>query len=107
MTKAELVARIAEKAGINKKIAQAALESLVGAVHDTLKKEKRIRIADLGTFSVVRRKARTGVNPQTGTKIKISAMVVPTFKASKALKASVDAAGGIQTPPPPPGPNTK
>ncbi len=87
MTKAELVGRIAEEAGITKKAAAAALEALVGAVQDSLKKKDgTIRITDLGTFKVSHRKARSGVNPQTQKKMKIPAMKVPRFTAAKALK---------------------
>ena len=89
MTKAELVSRIAKEAAISKKAASMALEAIVAAVHDALKKkEGSIRISDLGTFKVVQRKARTGVNPQTQKKIKIPATKVPRFTASKALKES-------------------
>jgi len=87
MTKAELVNRIAEEAGITKKAATASLEAIVGAIHAALKKkEGRIRVSDLGTFKVVKRKARTGVNPQSMKKIKIPAANVPRFSASRALK---------------------
>lgn len=88
MTKAEVVSRVAEEAGITKKAAALALESLVTAIHGVLKKNGKIRIADLGTFSVGKRKARTGVNPQTGKKIKIPATKVVKFSSSKALKES-------------------
>ncbi len=87
MTKAELVGKIAEEAGITKKAAAAVLDSLVRAIQDSLKKKDgTIRITDLGTFKVSQRKARAGVNPQTQKKIKIPAMKVPRFTPSKALK---------------------
>ena len=87
MTKADLVSKIAEEAGITKKAAGLALDAFVGAVHDALKKkEGAIRISDLGTFRVLRRKARSGVNPQTQKKMKIPAMKVPRFTPSKALR---------------------
>jgi DNA-binding protein HU-beta len=90
MTKAEIVSLIAEEAGITKKAAAASLNALVKAIHDALKKkEGKIRIADLGTFKVVKKKARKGVNPQTRQKIKIPAAKVPRFSASKALKEVV------------------
>jgi DNA-binding protein HU-beta len=90
MTKAELVSHISEEAGITKKAASSALDAFVGAVHDSLKqKEGKIRIADLGTFKVVKKKARSGVNPQTRKKIKIPATKAPRFSASKALKDTV------------------
>lgn len=90
MTKSELVSRIAEEAGITKKAASTALEALIGAVHESLKKKDgKIRIADLGTFKVIQRKARAGVNPQTRKKIKIPATKAPRFAPSKALRDAV------------------
>jgi DNA-binding protein HU-beta len=90
MTKSELVSRMAEEAGVTKKSAGAALNALVGAIHDSLKKKDgKIRIAELGTFKVIKKKARTGVNPQTKQKIKIPAGKVPRFSASRALKEAV------------------
>ena len=90
MTKSELVNRMAEEAGVTKKSANAALNALVGAIHDSLKKKDgKIRIAELGTFKVIKKKARTGVNPQTKQKIKIPAGKVPRFSASRALKEAV------------------
>jgi len=89
MTKAELVSHIAQQAGISKKAAGAALDSIVSAIHEVLKKGSRIRVADLGSFSVVTRKARQGVNPRTGKPIKIPATKAPKFTAAKALKDAV------------------
>ncbi len=90
MTKSELVGKIAEEAGITKKAAAAALDALIGSVQDSLKKKDgSIRVTDLGTFRVAPRKARSGVNPQTGKKIKIPATKVPRFTAAKALKEIV------------------
>ena len=90
MTKDELVNWMAKEAGITKKGAAAALGAFVKAIHDSLKKKTgKIRVAELGTFVVAHRKARTGVNPQTKTKIKIPAGNVPRFRASKSLKQAV------------------
>jgi DNA-binding protein HU-beta len=90
MTKAELVNRIAEHAGISKKAGALVLNSVVGAVLEALKKkEGKIRISELGTFKVIKRKARAGVNPQTRQKIKIPASKAPRFTASRALKQIV------------------
>lgn len=90
MTKAELVNRIAEQAGISKKAGAAVLGAVVGAIQDALKKkEGKIRITDLGTFKVIKRKARAGVNPQTREKIKIPASKAPRFNPSRALKEVV------------------
>ena len=90
MTKDELVKQMAKDATITKKAAADALSAVVGAIRDSLKmKDGKIRIADLGTFSVVKRKARSGVNPQTQAKMKIPAMTVPRFNAASALKTAV------------------
>jgi DNA-binding protein HU-beta len=93
MTKDELVTRIAAETNVTKKVAAALLEAFVKAIHGTLsQKDGTIRISDLGTFRVIQRKARTGVNPQTQKKIKIPAMNVPRFSPSKALRDAVKAA---------------
>lgn len=90
MTKAEVVSRMAEQAGISKKAAANALSALVSAVHESLKKKDgKIRISDLGTFKVIKKKARNGVNPQTREKIKIAAAKVARFTAAKALRDAV------------------
>ena len=90
MTKPEIVTRISQDAGITKKAANAALSSLVQAVHSALKqKNGKIRIANLGTFRVISLKARKGVNTRTGKPMTISAMRVPRFSSSVSLKDSV------------------
>ena len=95
MTKTELVNWMAKEAGISKKAAAAALNAFVKAIHDSLKKKTgKMRIADLGTFVVAHRKARSGVNPQTGKKIKIPSANLPRFRASKALKQAANKVSG-------------
>ncbi len=89
MTKAEFVMRIAKDAKITKKAAEAALNSFVGGVRDALRKGKRVSLVGFGTFSVGRRAARNGRNPQTGEAIKIKAAKLPKFRAGKALKDAV------------------
>ncbi len=87
MKKVEIVARMAGEAKISKKAALAVFTSFVTTVRGELqKKGGSIRVSDLGTFRVLKRKARKGVNPQTGKKINIPAMTVPRFSASKKLK---------------------
>ena len=85
MTKAELVSVMAEEAGITKVAATSALDAYVATVAKELKKNGRIGLLGFGTFSVVKRKAREGRNPQTGKTIKIPAKKVVKFKAGKAL----------------------
>ncbi|AFM24324.1 HU family DNA-binding protein [Desulfomonile tiedjei] len=89
MTKSDLVAKLAEEAGISKKAALAALDSVVTAIHDVLSKGEKVRITDLGSFSIVKRQARQGVNPRTGKPIKIPPTQAPKFSPAKALKDSV------------------
>ena len=89
MTKAELVSVMAQGAGINKAAAGAALEAYVAAVTKELKKKGKLGLVGFGTFSVVKRKAREGRNPQTGKAIKIPAKKVIKFKAGKALADKV------------------
>ena len=89
MTKTELIAVIAGVAGITKAAATKALEAYVGAVTKELKKSGRLGLVGFGTFSVVKRKARTGRNPQTGKAIKIPAKKVVKFKAGKELAGKV------------------
>jgi len=89
MNKAELIAQIADDAGITKTQANAALDSFVDAVTKTLKKGDKVTLVGFGTFSVSKRAARTGRNPQTGETIKIKAKKVARFKAGKELSAKL------------------
>jgi DNA-binding protein HU-beta len=90
MTKAELIAVMAEGAAVTKAAAAMALDAYVGAVTKELKKSGKLGLVGFGTFSVVKRKARDGRNPQTGKKIKIAAKKVVKFKAGKALADKVN-----------------
>jgi len=89
MTKSEIISHIAEKVGITNKVTVGVLDALVELITQALKEKGEIRIAQLGTFKVVERKARIGVNPKTGAKISIPATKVATFKASQNLKDTV------------------
>lgn len=89
MNKAELVAKLADDAGISKTQANAALDSFVEAVTKTLKGGGKVTLVGFGTFSVTKRAARTGRNPQTGATIKIKAKKVAKFKAGKELSAKL------------------
>jgi DNA-binding protein HU-beta len=89
MTKAELIGVIAEDADISKAAAAKALDSYVKTVATELKKNGKLGLVGFGTFSVVKRKARTGRNPQTGDKIKIKAKKVVKFKPGKGLTDKV------------------
>ncbi len=89
MNKTELVAAIAEKAGLSKKDAEAALAAFVDTVETTLKKGDKISLVGFGSFEVKERAARTGINPQTKETIKIAASKAPVFKAGKAFKDAI------------------
>jgi DNA-binding protein HU-beta len=85
MNKGELIAKMADDAGINKTEANAAIDSFVEAVTKTLKGGGKVTLVGFGTFSVSKRSARNGRNPQTGEVIKIKARKVAKFKAGKEL----------------------
>jgi len=85
MTKAELIAFMADEACVTKAAAATALQAYMDAVAKELKKNGKLALVGFGTFSVIKRKAREGRNPQTGKAIKIPAKKVVKFKAGKAL----------------------
>ncbi|MGD0918108.1 MAG: HU family DNA-binding protein [Thermodesulfobacteriota bacterium] len=89
MTKADLIANIGKEAKISKASAEKALNAFSGAVTKALKKGDKLTLTGFGTFSVAKRKARTGRNPQTGKEIKIPATRVAKFKAGNLLKSAV------------------
>lgn len=89
MNKGDLVGKIAKDAGITKVQAEGALNSFLGAVPASLKKGQKVTLVGFCTFSVAKRKARTGRNPQTGAVIKIPARKVVKFTAGSDLKKAV------------------
>ncbi len=89
MTKAELIAAIAKDCKCSKVVAEKALNSVTNNVTKALKKNDKITLTGFGTFSVSKRRARKGRNPQTGAEINIRACSVPKFKAGKELKKAV------------------
>ena len=91
MNKAELVAAMAEQAGLSKKDAEAALKAFTDVVSDELKNGGKVQLVGFGTFEVSERAAREGRNPQSGEVMKIAASKAPKFKAGKALKDLVNA----------------
>ena len=90
MNKSELVDFIAGEAEISKAAAGRALDAETTAVKKTLKKGGTVTLVGFGTFSVGKRAARIGRNPQTGAEIKIKAAKVPKFRPGKALKEAVN-----------------
>ena len=90
MTREEIIAKRAEDADTTKVAAKAALDSFIGCVTKTLKKGGKVSLVGFGTFSVSKRAARQGRNPQTGATINIAARKVAKFKAGKGLSDTVN-----------------
>ena len=90
MNKTELIDAMAADAGITKAASKKALESFLGNVEGSLKKGNRISLVGFGSWSVSKRNAREGRNPQTGQTIKIAAKNVVKFKAGAELSKSVN-----------------
>lgn len=89
MGKADVVDYVAEKAGLSKKDATAALEAMVSFVTSSLKRGGKVQLTGFGVFEVRKRQARKGKNLRTGETIDIPASKVPAFKAGKALKDAI------------------
>jgi DNA-binding protein HU-beta len=89
MTKGELIASIGKEAKISKASAEKAVNAFTNTVMKALKKGDKLALTGFGTFSVAKRKARSGRNPKTGKEIKIPARRVAKFKAGNLLKSAV------------------
>ncbi|PRD41534.1 DNA-binding protein HU [Phyllobacterium phragmitis] len=90
MNKNELVAAVAEKAGLTKTDAASAVDAVIESVTGTLKSGDDVRLPGFGVFSVSHRAASTGRNPSTGKEVAIPARNVPKFSAGKGLKDAVN-----------------
>ena len=91
MNRVELVAAMADKAGLAKKDAEKALKAFTDVVAEELKKGEKIQLVGFGTFEVSERAAREGRNPRSGETMTIAACKAPKFKAGKALKDMINA----------------
>jgi len=90
MKKTELVEAMMTAAGLEtKKQAETAVDAIFDTITKSLTKGEEVAVAGFGTFRVVKRAARAGINPKTGEKIQIAAKTAPKFKAAKALKDAV------------------
>jgi DNA-binding protein HU-beta len=90
MTKAELIVSIARETKMSKASAEKTINAFTNSVMKALKKGDKLTLTGFGTFSVAKRRARKGRNPQTGKEIKIPANKVARFKAGKLLKSAVN-----------------
>ncbi len=89
MNKAELIDAIAAEAGLSKADAKRALDAFITSTTKALKKGDRVALVGFGSWSVAKRAARTGRNPQTGKEIKIAAKKVVKFKAGAELAGAI------------------
>lgn len=89
MTKADLVAQVAKKAGLTSKASKDSVNAVFGAITDALKRGEKVVVTGFGTFMVRKRAARKGRNPQTGAEIQIPATKTPGFTAGKTMKRMV------------------
>jgi len=90
MTKQELISAVAQKAGIQKKFAEPAINALLEVITEALKKGERVEIRGFGTFLMKERAARVARNPKTGEKVKVPPKLVPAFKPGKELKEATE-----------------
>lgn len=90
MNKTELVASVAEKAGMTKKDSEKAINAVFSSIEEALASNDKVQIIGFGTFEVKGREERKGRNPQTGKEITIPASKSPVFKAGKGLKDIVN-----------------
>ena len=89
MNKTELIAAVAEKAGLTKKEAERVINATVDTITESLVKGDKVQVFGFGIFEVKNREARVGPNPRTKESIQIPATRLPVFKAAKALKDTV------------------
>ncbi|MCL6596819.1 MAG: HU family DNA-binding protein [Firmicutes bacterium] len=87
--KNELIAKVADRAGLSKKDSEKAINAFIDTVSDSLKAGQKVSVVGFGTFEVRERAARKGRNPQTGKEIEIPASRSPAFKAGKTLKDAI------------------
>ena len=90
MNKQDLIAAVADGAGLTKADASKAVEAVFDSITGALKKGDEVRLVGFGSFSVTKRKASTGRNPRTGAPMQIAASSQPKFKAGKGLKDAVN-----------------
>lgn len=90
MTKNELVTKMAEKAGVQKKVAEECLNAFTETVKEGMQSGEKIQLVGFGTFETSERAARTGRNPQTGEEMQISKSVSVKFKIGKNFKDSLN-----------------
>ena len=89
MNKTELADEVAGKVGLTKKEARNVIDTVTSAITDSLARNEKVRLVGFGVFQIMQRKARKGVNPQTGATLQIPEMRVPKFVPGKSLREAV------------------
>ena len=89
MNKTTLINQVAKDASVSKKEAEKAVNAFIEVVGDELAEGKKVTVTGFGTFLVTKRKAREGVNPRTGERIKIPAQILPHFRPGKGFKDAI------------------
>ena len=89
MNKAELIEEVSNRTGLTKKNVGNVINAVIKVVSDALKNGSRVTLVDFGSFQVIEKKARRGVNPQTKESIQIPAKKVPKFVAGKGLREAI------------------
>ena len=90
MNKADVTEEVANQTGLTKKTSRKAVDAVISAITDSLAREERVTLVGFGTFQVMERKTRKGVNPQTGKTIEIPAKRVPKFRPGKSLREVIE-----------------
>ncbi len=90
MNKNDLIAAVANRAGLSKTDAAKAVDGITSSITSALQRGTEVRLVGFGTFSVSHHNATTGRNPRTGERVQIAARILPKFKSGKALKAAVN-----------------
>ena len=89
MTKAEFIDKVADKSGLTKRDAAAAVDAFLDSITEALKAGDAVSFTGFGKFSAQKRAARQGVNPRTGERVQIPAAIVPKFSAGSQLKQAL------------------
>ena len=89
MNKSEVIESVAKKTGLSRRETTVGIDAALGLISKELKKGGKVTLTGFGTFDVGKRRARAGVNPRTGAKIKIAASRMPRFRPSRSLKKDV------------------
>lgn len=89
MNKAELVQEVADQTGLTKNVSREAVNAVMSTITNSLARQERVTLVGFGTFQVMQRKARKGVNPQNRKALQIPAKKVPKFKPGRGLREKV------------------